>query len=180
MVQGFAIANDTDHSTFQELAKFPDRSKRFDTTMTSMRNSPGFEPKHLVQAFSWRDMHIKVFVDIGGSHGKFSIALAQDLPDLQCIVQDLPEVVAEGEARLPVDLKSRVSFMPHDFFVEQPVKAADVYFLRWIFHDWSDRYCILLLQALIPALKHGARIIVAELLVPPPGLVAPYKEWIVR
>ena len=100
-----------------------------------MSNSPGFEPKHLVQAFAWRDMHIKVFVDIGGSYGKFSIALAQELPDLQLIVQGLPEIVTEGEARLPVDLKNRVSFMSHDFFVEQPVKAADIYFLWWVFHN---------------------------------------------
>ena len=148
--------------------------------MRSLSEASGSEPHFLAEAFQWNDMHIKDFVDIGGSHGKLSIVLAQEMPDLQCIVQDRPEVVTEAEANLSDELRHRVSFMPHDFLEEQPVKAADVYFLRWILHNWSDGYCIRILRALIPALKDGARVIVAELLLPPPGSSPPYKEWTVR
>jgi hypothetical protein len=57
--------------------------------------------------------------------------------------------------------ESRISFMPHDFFNTQPV-TADVYLLRWILHNWSDKYCVRMLRALIPALKPGAKIVVNE------------------
>jgi hypothetical protein len=56
---------------------------------------------------------------------------------------------------------ARVSFMSHDFFTPQTV-VADVYLLRWILHNWSDKYCVRILRALIPALKPGARVIVNE------------------
>jgi hypothetical protein len=52
--------------------------------------------------------------------------------------------------------------MAHSFFTEQPVKDADIYYFRWILYGWSDKYCIKILRALIPALKRGARIILSE------------------
>jgi hypothetical protein len=51
--------------------------------------------------------------------------------------------------------------MAHDFFTPQTV-VADVYLLRWILHNWSDKYCMRILRALIPALKPGARVVVNE------------------
>jgi hypothetical protein len=43
-------------------------------------------------------------------------------------------MIAGAEAGIPEELRSRVSFMPYDFFTPQPVCGADVYFFRWIFH----------------------------------------------
>lgn len=57
--------------------------------------------------------------------------------------------------------------MAHDFFTPQPIKA-DMYFFRWIFHNWSDAYCVRILQALIPGLKPGAKVIVSEAVMPGP------------
>lgn len=59
--------------------------------------------------------------------------------------------------------------MAHDFFTEQPVKGADVFLLRCILHDWSDKYAIKILRALVPALKPDVRIIVNEAVVPEPA-----------
>ena len=140
----------------------------------------GFETYHLVDAYPWGTMNAKVFVDVGGSHGTASVALAQHLKSIHCIVQDRPEVVAEGSSKVPAELTDRITFMAHDFFSEQPIKGADVYFLRWILHDWSDKYCIKILRCLIPALKVGARIIVSEFNVPPPGVVPRIQERRVR
>lgn len=148
--------------------------------MSMMVNDKGFEPIHLVNAYPWATMGTKVFVDIGGSHGRMSIALAQNVPSIECIVQELPEVVTEGESKIPSELRGRVKFMAHDFFTEQPLKGADVYFFRWIFHDWSDKYCINILQNLIPALKHGARVIISDRTVPPPGTVSLHEEYQIR
>ncbi|MCJ1246594.1 hypothetical protein MMC30_003803 [Trapelia coarctata] len=66
-----------------------------------------------------------------------------------------------------------------DFFTPQPV-TADVYYFRWIFHNWSDQYCIQILRNLIPALQPGARIVVNEFVMPEPGTLGRAEERVVR
>lgn len=61
--------------------------------------------------------------------------------------------------KLPEELKGRLSFQAHDFFQPQKVEA-DVYFLRWILHNWSNKYGALILRALIPALRNGSRVVI--------------------
>ena len=119
-------------------------------------------------------------VDIGGSDGLVCIELARKLPKLKLIVQDLPEVIAEGAKNIPGDLFDRMTFMSYDFFQVQPVKDADIYFLRWILHDWSDKYCLQILRNLIPALKPGARILINEMCIPWPGEVSCYQARSMR
>jgi hypothetical protein len=41
-----------------------------------------------------------------------------------------------------------------------------VYYFRSIFHNWADKYCVKILQNLVPALKKGARIIIHERVLP--------------
>ena len=62
---------------------------------------------------------------------------------------------------MPEELKSRVSFRPHDFFTPQPIQA-DVYIIKLIIHDWPDAESIKILQNLRPTLRPGARVIVIE------------------
>ena len=61
--------------------------------------------------------------------------------------------------------------MQHDFFKPQPVKNADAYFFRLIFHDWPDQECIKILRNHVPAMKKGASILVCDLLLPEPNTV---------
>lgn len=70
----------------------------------------GYEPSLLLQGFPWATLGEGTVVDLGGSHGSVMINLAKGFPKLKCIVQDLAEVVAEGESKLPVDVAGRVSF----------------------------------------------------------------------
>lgn len=97
------------------------------------------------------------------------------LPTPSFIVQDQLKVVQEGRAKLPTGLQGHVAFMEHDFFLEQPVKSADVYLLRWILHDWPDAYAIKILRALVPALKPGARVCICEQVLPEFGSLSPYQ-----
>ena len=64
-------------------------------------------------------------------------------------------------------LQDRVEWVEHDFFKPQPIEA-DVYFFRHILHDWSDEDCVKILQALLPKLKDGARVLLSEGVIPPP------------
>lgn len=120
-------------------------------------------PSMLINNYDWDS--VQTFVDVGGSHGSIAIGLANHFPHIQCTVQDLPETANEGASRLQESLKGRVDFAAHDFFTPQPIEA-DVYYFRSIFHNWSDKYCIKILQMLIPALKKGARVIIHERILP--------------
>lgn len=140
----------------------------------------GYAPDHLVDHYPWDAIGKGVVVDVGGSQGAFSIPIARRFPDLHCIIQDRAEVVASHAQDLSPELADRVTFMAHDFFTEQPVKNADVYLFRWVFHDWSDKYSIQILRALVPALKDGANIVIHEYILPEPGVLPNYQERTLR
>lgn len=81
---------------------------------------------------------------------------------------------------MPPALEHRVRFEEHDMFTEQLVKGADVYYLRHILHDWPDKYAVKIVANLVPALKHGARILVSDSVIPPPGELHGLDEKLVR
>lgn len=164
------------HSAYEELSKYPARARRFKDAMHYFQSAPGFEAAHVLDSFDWEALKNGTVVDVGGSHGAVCIELARRFPSLRFVVQDREEVIAESSSLVPEDVADRITFMTHDFFTEQPVKGADVYFFRWIFHNWSDKYCIEICQALIPALKVGAWLLIQEILLPEPGTVSHYRE----
>ncbi|MCJ1316072.1 hypothetical protein MMC15_001392 [Xylographa vitiligo] len=170
---GFSLANDTTDPMFVELAKDPARAQRFANAMTFFTMKPGYESKYVVEGYDWAAIGKGLLVDIGGSHGIHSIAIAEHFPDIRCIVQDRPDMIATAE--VPPALKGRFEFVPHDFFTEQPT-CADVFLLRWILHDWSDKYAIRILKSLVPALRHGAKIVVVEVCLPEPGTLILSQE----
>jgi trans-aconitate methyltransferase len=156
------------------------RKTAFSNAMTYMqsRQGFGFSASQLLSSYDWASA--ATVVDIGGGHGTTCVHIAESNPSIRCIVQDLPDIVAEGERLIPSEVADKITFMAHDFFTEQPVKDADVYFLRWILHDWSDPKAITILRNLIPALKSGTNIVLQEFILPDPGVVSFYQEKIIR
>ena len=96
---------------------------------------------------------------VGGGRGRLSFALAEKYPDLTFVVQDRPKIGEHIE--YPPHLKDRVSFEVHNFFTPQPI-VAEVYLLGAVLHDWQDNRAIEIIQNLVPAMKDGARIILAD------------------
>ena len=71
--------------------------------------------------------------------GGFSLDLSKMYPDLKFIVQDRGPVIekAKGvwaEGAPEAIASGRVTLMPHDIFQPNPVKEADIYFLRCILY----------------------------------------------
>ncbi|KAL8941723.1 MAG: hypothetical protein Q9211_001699 [Gyalolechia sp. 1 TL-2023] len=168
---GWSVQNGTDLPIFRALAGMPARAARFGRSMIHHATQPGFSPAYLVSAFPWASFDSEVHVvDVGGSLGHISEALVAHSPHVRCTVQDSPGVVAEAQKKqFPANIQGRISFQAHDFFDPQPVQGADVYLLRLILHDWSDKYCIMIIRALIPALKAGAKVIVNDRVIPALG-----------
>lgn len=165
------MQNATDLPIFRALANMPDRATNFMSAMTWHAMLPGFSPQYLVAVFPWGTGDELTVVDVGGGLGHVSQALVNHNANVKCIVEDTPDVVVQGQESLPKNLQGRISFQAHDFFQEQPVKGADVYLLRLVLHDWSDKYAKMIVKALIPALKPGAKIVVNERVVPGRGEV---------
>jgi predicted O-methyltransferase YrrM len=118
-------------------------------------------------------------VDVGGSAGHASVALAQAFPELRFVVQDLEYVVrrtVEEGAVEKAGVGGRLELMAQDFFRVQPVRDADVYLLRQILHDWPDESAVQILQNLMPSLKPGARVLMMDQVVPAPGTLAKPRE----
>lgn len=103
------------------------------------------------------------------------MALAERFEGLSIVVQDMEKVVEGADEQVPATLKDRVSFAAHDLFAPQDLKA-NVFYLRWILHNWSDKYCVRILRSLIPALRPDTRILIQDGIMPEPGTVARWKE----
>ncbi|KAF2445020.1 S-adenosyl-L-methionine-dependent methyltransferase [Karstenula rhodostoma CBS 690.94] len=103
-----------------------------------------------------------VLVDIGGGFGQQALAFKNKVvgtegrivvQDVQATLKSAPKV--EG-----------LEFQEHDFFNEQPIKGAKLYYLRNILHDWTDEDSIRILNAIVPALGPDPRIVIDEVVLP--------------
>ncbi|KAI1379802.1 sterigmatocystin 8-O-methyltransferase [Hypoxylon crocopeplum] len=178
---GFSLSRNSTQSIYDFVGSTPERGSQFAQVMGIWASRPDYAPSHAVNGYDWAALsssfsasdqsmqRIRV-VDVGGAQGHVAIALAQQFPHLEVVVQDMDKVIEGAEAGLPQDLKNdgRVRFMAHDLFAPQPISAR-VFFFRWILHNWADKYCIAILRAHIPILRLGVRIIVMDTIMPDPG-----------
>ncbi|RDW94052.1 uncharacterized protein DSM5745_01374 [Aspergillus mulundensis] len=171
----------SDKPFYKHYASHPDMAQRFGKAMAAFTDAHGNAPSFLAKNYPWEAINNGngTVVDLGGAKGHVSALLAHQFPNLQFVVQDMPEVIAGAAEALPEDLQGRVKFQAHDFFTEQKVHA-DVYLLRNILHNWSDTYSIRILRALIPALRPGSRIVLHDYILPQPGTMSRMKEMAVR
>jgi len=179
----FNLSAGTDLTFWEYYAKHPEKAQRFAGAMTFLAKKPGREKEFLIDSVDWaaslsppESTGHGTIVDVGGSHGGIALALAERLPSAKLVVQDVPNVIS-GALK---DANPSVEFQVHDFLKAQPVIGADVYILRQILHDWSDKHCRTILAALIPALKPGARIVINDTILPDVGTVSAMKEGMLR
>jgi hypothetical protein len=103
-----------------------------------------------------------VYLFIGG----FCLQLSHIYPALNFVLQDRAPALEQAQTEVwPRENAQaledkRIQFVPHNFFDENPVKNADVYWLRYILHDWSDDYCVQILSAIKPAMGPRSRILI--------------------
>ncbi|KAJ6183795.1 hypothetical protein N7519_005096 [Penicillium mononematosum] len=159
----------------------PKLVERFSGYMKNVAKGEGTNVKHLIQGYDWETLGNATVVDVGGSSGHASIALAEIYPQLKFIVQDLPMVIKTSASQVPDAVSSRVTFQSHDFFTPQPVIDGDVYLLRMILHDWPRDEAQKILSHLAVALSRpGSRIIVMDTVLPNPGSAPVSEEALLR
>ncbi|EDO00422.1 hypothetical protein SS1G_14292 [Sclerotinia sclerotiorum 1980 UF-70] len=174
-VKGFSLSNNAIEPIYTLVGSSPERAVRFANAMKVFSTRPEYDPSYIVENYDWASLGQSQVVDIGGAQGHTAMELAKCFEGLNILVQDMDKVVENAELGVPEELKKRVHFMAHDFFAPQTVQA-DVFYFRWILHNWADKYCVLILRAQIPALKPGARIIIQDTCMPEPGTVPLWRE----
>ncbi|XP_014558343.1 hypothetical protein COCVIDRAFT_94784 [Bipolaris victoriae FI3] len=118
--------------------------------------------------YPWESLGSARVVDVGGGVGGFCLQLSQVYPQLQFVIQDRVPALEQAETVVwPKEnpeaiAQHRVQFCPHDFFEPNPVKEAEVYWLRYIMHDWSDEYCVRILKAIKPSMGPRSRILICD------------------
>ncbi|GAU36250.1 hypothetical protein TSUD_214470 [Trifolium subterraneum] len=84
-------------------------------------------------------------VDVGGGTGTTAKALAKSFPQLECVVFDLPHVVAGLQG------SDNLKYVGGDMFEEIP--PADAILMKWILHSWNDEKCVKILKKCKESLK---------------------------
>ena len=111
-----------------------------------------------------------------------AFAIAAMAPELNFIAQDLETVVAGAKHRARAEEKEseRVGSQAHDFLTPQLVKNAEVYLLRFICHDYSDKCAAKIMENIIPAMGEKSRLVVMEGVMSPPGQLSKHEERLMR
>jgi len=106
-----------------------------------------------------------VFCDIGGGVGTSAAHFLQHYPSATAIVLDMEQVIpATISFMKEQDLNDRVSTLGGSFLDTLPSELAtcDVFFMKYILHDWPDAESIQILKNVKSVAKPGAKIVLAE------------------
>jgi hypothetical protein len=130
----------------------------------------------LLDQYDWRQFEIgDKIVDVGGGVGHIAVLVKKKVKSgVEVIVQDLPSVVKQGLAT--PGHKELVEFQAHDFFTQQPVVGAKVYYFRYIMHDWPDRVCQAILSHIVKVMTAESKVLIFDAVWPPAEFWASGKD----
>ncbi|KAL4080473.1 S-adenosyl-L-methionine-dependent methyltransferase [Scleroderma citrinum] len=124
----------------------------------------------IIYQYPWNG--VSTVCDIGCSIGTFGIPLAKAHRHLKITNQDLENVIIEareamrlqawGNEAQDVLQEQRVDFVALNFLEEALVSGKDVYYLRFILHDWPDTEVLIILRNLRKAMGPHSRLLIHE------------------
>lgn len=175
---GFTHANNTSKTMYETFETDPLRAKRFGGAMSVFNREAENSLPHLLSHPVWSALDKRgqerpaLVVDLGGSLGHLSIALAGITKNVKFEVQDLPKTVEAGVKAAPKELveAGRLRFRAHDFLTAQTETAdqdvVDVFFVAQVFQNWPDKKVVEIVRNLLPRMRRGSKVLVHERMVP--------------
>jgi O-methyltransferase/methyltransferase family protein len=147
---------------FEFLSDDPEAGAIYDSGMTALATEG-----QAVAARAYDYKGIETVVDVGGGRGTVLAGVLEANPHLRGVLFDQPAVVARARERLSgTPLGQRCTPIAGDFFESVP-EGADAYLLSTVIHDWDDERASLILRNCRRAMSSGARLLLAEAVVPP-------------
>lgn len=138
---------------------------RFGRAMMGLSLSQAPILVHLLDQYDWSQFEKgDKIVDVGGGVGHIGVFFKKRVkPGVEVIIQDRPTVVEQGRA---IPEHRELVFQAHDFFTEQPVVGAKLYYLRVVLHDWPDAICRTILAHIVKAMNAGSKLLIFDALWP--------------
>lgn len=152
---GFDIAEG--RTMFDYYRANPEAGELFDAAMQSL-TALFAEPFAAAYDFS-KMQHV---VDIGGGTGVLLATVLKRFAKLRGTVFELPAVVPR------VRKAERLGSVPGNILTGAPPEA-DAYVFGHILHDWDDESCVRMLRNVRDAMPPHARVLVYEIVAPPPN-----------
>lgn len=132
-----------------------------------MRNLAGLTADEIVGRFPMppaaRDM-----LDIGGSHGFFSVSLCRRQPELKSVILDLPDAVEQAAPILAEEkMGDRVTHRPGNALTDELGEASvDIVFTSQLVHHFTDDQNRALMKKIARALRPRGVCVMSDLIRP--------------
>ncbi|KAG8629215.1 hypothetical protein KVT40_003080 [Elsinoe batatas] len=174
---GFTHANNTTKTMYETFETDPLRAKRFGGAMSVFNREAENSLPHLLSHPTWSALDARptptLVVDLGGSLGHLSIALARITKNVTFEVQDLPKTIDAATKAAPAELTDagRLRFKAHNFLTPQDEAkedrdVVDVFFVAQVFQNWPDKKVAQIVRNLLPRMRKGSKVLVHERMVP--------------
>jgi len=153
---------------FDWLSHEPEAASLFNDAMIGIH---GGEPPAVAAAYPFAG----TVIDVGGGSGNMIVNVLRQHPQARGVVYDMPHVVVEAQRRLEAEgLGGRARVEGGSFFDGVPA-FGDVYILSHIIHDWDAERCVRILRHCREAKAAGGKVLLVEMVVPPPNVPHPAK-----
>jgi hypothetical protein len=117
-------------------------------------------------ARAWDFSKYRTVADLGGGGGALIAAVLEAFPNVQGMLVDRPEAIAEAVPRFASGaLAGRCKLIATDLSREVP-RGADVYMLKHVLHGYEDAAAAGILRHCREVLPAGGRILLMEFLLP--------------
>lgn len=141
--------------------------ERLQNFTRAMLGSGTLNVEAVAKDYPWDKLGSATVVDVGGNLGDVSLALAKRFPNLKLVNQDLPKVIERAKVyweQNGSDLikNGRVILQGYNFFDPQPVKNADVYYLKVVLHDWHDAEVEMILANIKAVMSRNSKLMLQE------------------
>jgi SAM-dependent methyltransferase len=150
---------------WDDLAAHPDVAASFDELMGTIGH--GTPDADVPLADGWDS--VRSVVDVGGGTGAMLAELLRARPQLRGTLVDLPGTVARADETFEAaGVADRVTAVAQSFFEPLPA-GADLYLLKKVINDWSDREATAILRRCAQAAGPEGRVVVLGGVAPDEG-----------
>jgi hypothetical protein len=165
---GIAFDTTVGEPIFEWLGRHPAEASMFNDAMIGIH---GGEQPATADAYPFAG----TVVDVGGGSGNMIVSVLKRHPAVRGVVFDMPHVVAAAAERLKAEgLEDRGRVAAGSFFDGVPA-GGDAYILSHIIHDWDEPKALRILEHVRAAKNPGGKVLIVEMVVPPPNVPHPAK-----
>ncbi|KAI1213215.1 S-adenosyl-L-methionine-dependent methyltransferase [Annulohypoxylon truncatum] len=163
----FQVAHKTDKPAYAWAMDQPELMADFNLWMTEQHRSQ----KTWLDVFDFA-AHIGdsmpetlLMVDVGGGLGQQCALFKKTHPEIpgRVVLQDQPFVLPHAISINGVETQA------YDFWTEQPLQGARVYYMRNILEDYPDTKALSIIRNILPALSPNSVLIIDEMIIPNSG-----------